>query len=215
MTVSTGISSHADPLLSQVEPESSRRLLASALDSFARIGFHATTTRDISTGAGLSAAAVYVHYASKADLLYELSKIGHAAVLETVEASLEQGDGPARRIWSFVASFSQWHAEHHTLARVAQYELGSLPPERLDGIIKLRRQFDGLVDRQLRAGVRTGDFTVSDLPGTRRAILSLGIDVARWYSPKDRREPSAIGELYADLVLRMLSTPTRERRMTP
>src|SRR5690606_25495504 len=42
--------------------EVARRLVASAVESFARRGYHATTTRDISVGAGLSPAALYVHF---------------------------------------------------------------------------------------------------------------------------------------------------------
>jgi hypothetical protein len=35
-------------------------------------------------------------------------------------------------------------------------------------------------------------------------VLSLCIDVARWYQPGGKRSPEQIGDLYADLVLRML-----------
>lgn len=204
MATAAQTSPATDSLLSEVEPASSRKLLEAALESFAERGFHATTTRDISTKAGLSPAAVYVHYASKIDLLFELSRIGHEAVLESVKSALSSATDPTSRLREFVFSFSRWHAEHHTLARVLQYELHALPADRLDVIVELRRQFDKLVDRQLRAGLRAGDFNVQDLPGTRRAILSLGIDVARWYGPQERRSPEAVGALYADLVLQML-----------
>jgi hypothetical protein len=38
-----------------------------------------------------------------------------------------------------------------------------------------------------------------------RAILSMGIDVARWYDPGGRDSPAALGALYADLAARMVS----------
>ncbi len=41
------------------------RLREAAIEAFARKGFHGTTTRDISTAAGMSPAALYVHYPSK------------------------------------------------------------------------------------------------------------------------------------------------------
>jgi hypothetical protein len=37
-------------------------------------------------------------------------------------------------------------------------------------------------------------------------VMSLCIDVARWYSPRGRRTPDEIGALYADLVLRMVAS---------
>jgi hypothetical protein len=56
----------------------------------------------------------------------------------------------------------------------------------------------------LADGVADGTFAVDDLHGTTLAVLSLSIDVARWYTPS-RQEPSELGSLYADLALRMVS----------
>lgn len=197
--------SEIDSLLDGVESETGRRLLRAALVSFARRGFYATTTREISADAGLSPAAVYVHFSSKTELLYELSKIGHEAVLETVEREVKGGSDPQGRMRNLVSAYSRWHAEHHTLARVVEYERGALTPEWSKEIADLRLRFDAMVDRHLRAGVRARQFEVDDLKGTRRAILSLCVDVTRWYGPDERRTPTAIGDLYADLVLKMLA----------
>ncbi len=54
--------------MGQIEPASARALVAASVECFAELGFHATTTRDISSRAGLSPAAVYYHFPSKADL---------------------------------------------------------------------------------------------------------------------------------------------------
>src|SRR5215211_2568185 len=105
-------------LWEHIEPESSRRLLLSALDAFLARGFHAATTREIAERAGMSPAAVYVHYKAKHDLLFEISRIGHQAVLDVVEQALAQAsDDPAERVHAFVAAFASWHADNHALAR--------------------------------------------------------------------------------------------------
>ena len=52
-----------------IESESSRRILLAALAAFAQRGFQAATTREISERAGMSPAAIYVHYKAKSDLL--------------------------------------------------------------------------------------------------------------------------------------------------
>jgi len=59
----------------------------------------------------------------------------------------------------------------------------------------------------LETGVRDGGFVVPDVPGTALALLSLVVDVARWYRPDGPRSPEEIGALYADLALRMVSAP--------
>lgn len=46
------------------------------------------------------------------------------------------------------------------------------------------------------------------MPGTTLAVLSLCIDVARWFNTGGTRTPEEVGDLYADLVLRMVSART-------
>ena len=191
-------------LFADVEPASSRRLLQAALDAFAAQGYRATTTRDIAQRAGLSPAGVYVHFGSKADLLGAISRIGHDAILRMSEQAIAQGQDPADRLSRFVRTFAAWHAAHHGVARVIQYELRELTPTAFEEARERRRRFDQIVQAELRRGNETGVFAVGDVGGTALAILSLCIDVARWYGATSRRSPAAIGDLYADLVLRMV-----------
>lgn len=180
-------------------------MLLSALDAFAARGFHAATTREIGEGAGMSPAAVYVHYRSKHDLLFEISRIGHEASLAAVVAALERAPGdPVLRVSAFTSTFARWHADNHVLARVIQYELKNLPALKLRTIVAIRDRFEALLRDELRAGVEQGVFAVDDLAGTTRAVLSLCIDLARWYEPSAARTSQAVGVLYARLVMGML-----------
>ena len=89
---------HNAQLWAHIEPETSRLLLLSALDAFLARGFHAATTREIAERAGMSPAAVYVHWKAKHDLLFEISRIGHQAVLDAVDHALAQAsDDPVER----------------------------------------------------------------------------------------------------------------------
>jgi AcrR family transcriptional regulator len=187
-------------------PAAIDRLLDAAAEAFADKGFHATTTRDIAARAGMSPAAVYVHFASKEELLHELSLIGHRAALEVVtSAAARRPDDPAVQLPAVVSAFAIWHAQHRRTARVVQYELAALTPEHRAAIAALRRQIQAQVRAILAAGVQAGVFVVPDLAGTALAILSLVVDVARWYRPDGERSPDDIGALYADLALRMVS----------
>lgn len=56
----------------------------------------------------------------------------------------------------------------------------------------------------VKDGVTAGEFDVPEVAGTTLAVLSLCIDVARWFNPEGRRTPDEVGALYADLVLRMV-----------
>lgn len=85
-----------------------------------------------------------------------------------------------------------------------QYELDSLGPAARAEIIALRRQVDAEVRGIIEDGVASGEFDVPDVRGTTLAVLSLCVDVARWFNVDGSRTPDEVGALYADLVLRMV-----------
>lgn len=192
----------------EIEPTVVRRLLIAATQEFAVRGYHGTTTRDIAARAGLSPAGVYVHFRSKEELLYRISLVGHQHALTHIRASVAGVDEPVERLRSMVGAFSSWHARWHVPTRVIQYELGALSPAHYEEIAALRRDIDAVVRETIEYGVEKGAFVVSDVGGAALALLSLAIDIARWYRPGGSRTPESIGQLHADLAERMMRTPS-------
>jgi len=180
------------------------RLLYAAAEAFADRGFHATSTRDIASRAGLSPAGVYVHFASKEELLYQLSREGHEAARDMLVAAAEAADSPTEALRAIMGTFARWHAEHFRVARIVQYEFGNLTPEHRDAVLALRKEIDGVVRQVVTDGVAKGEFDVEDIPDTTLALMSMAVDVARWYDPEIRRTPAAIGAAYAELGLRLV-----------
>lgn len=185
-------------------PDARTRLAAAAIDAFAARGFHGTTTRDISGAAGMSPAALYVHHRSKEELLFELARVGHLRVLEMVRASVATSPDPVEQLGRLVEDFVRDHAEVHTGARVINYELAALSPEHLAEIRSIRHEIDLVVRDVIERGVATGAFTTPDPRMTALAILSLGIDVARWYREEGRWMPDEVAAHYRLLALRMV-----------
>ncbi|MGW4022241.1 TetR/AcrR family transcriptional regulator [Streptomyces sp. NPDC005009] len=188
----------------EVTPDAARRLLLAAVEAFAERGYHATTTRDIAGRAGMSPAALYIHYKTKEELLHRISRIGHQKAVEILRTAARAEGSPGERLAEAVSSFVRWHAGGRTTARVVQYELDSLGPDARAEILGLRRQVDAEVRGIIEEGVRSGEFDVIDVQGTTLAVLSLCIDVARWFNVDGPRTPEEVGALYADLVLRMV-----------
>lgn len=184
--------------------ETRKRLLAAAAQAFAERGFHGTSTRDIAAAAGLSPAAVYVHHRSKEELLHQISLQGHQATLDLVRTAIASADDPTDQLVAVVSSFAAHHARANTSARVINYELAALSDEHLAEILEIRRT----ITDELRAVVERGaDAAVFDTPDPRlatTALLSLGIDVARWYREERAWSPDDIGAHYAELALRMV-----------
>jgi AcrR family transcriptional regulator len=184
-------------------------MVLAAIDAFAERGYHATTTRDIAGRAGLSPAALYVHYPSKAALLAQISRTGHQAALALVEQSLHRaGADPVERLRAVVHDFVLWHAEHRRVARVVQYELAALPEQAAPVVAELRRQIEGLVEAEIVAGTAAGLMSVGDPRRVARAILSLCVDVSRWFDPRGRDGARALATLYAELAARMVGAAT-------
>jgi len=190
-----------------VEPEAAQRLLTAGVEAFAERGYHATTTRDIAGRAGMSPAALYIHFKTKEELLFRISRVGHERARAVIAAAAESEGTAGERLACAVRAFARWHAEHHTTARVVQYELAALGEEHYAEIVALRREIDRLVRGIIEDGVRDGEFAVADVPGTALAVLSLCVDVARWFSAAGSRPPEEVGSLYADLVGRMVAAP--------
>lgn len=181
-------------------------LLTAGVRCFAASGYHATTTRDITSAVGLSPAALYVHFSSKEHLLFEIVRTSHQHVLDTIQAVATDTDS-ATRLRQLVFRFVCWHAHHHVAGRVGQYELAALSPEHHVEILTVRRNSRSIIRDAVARGVTDGQFQNVHVAGVARAILSLGVDVVRWYRLDGPDPPEKLAAFYADLALGMVSPP--------
>jgi AcrR family transcriptional regulator len=185
--------------------EVERRLLTSAVRCFAANGYHATTTRDIAGGVGLSPAALYVHFPSKELVLFEIMRAGHERALAHIkDPAIAAAGGAADRLAAMVTRYTAWHARHHVAARVCQYELAGLTPEHYDEIVRIRHLTNDVFRDAVERGIADGTFAAGDVNRLVRGMLSLSIDLVRWYRLDGTDSPEQLGDFYAGLVLRMV-----------
>lgn len=194
--------------MTKPDPTARERLLAAAVEAFAEKGFAATTTRDIASRAGMSPAAVYVHHDSKESLLFRVSLDGHEHALAIISEAAATTDLPVERVRRMVHDFSLWHAEHSRVGRIVQYEYHALTDEHRAEVAAYRRRIEQAMQDALVDGVDQGVLDVDDVPGTAFALLSLGIDLVRWYEPGGSWTGEALADLHASLALRMTRTPS-------
>jgi len=184
--------------------ETRERIYHAAASAFAERGFHGTSTRDIAATAGMSPAAVYVHHRSKEELLHHISLRGHQTTLDLVREAATSSDEPSGQLVAVVRAFAVHHARAHTSARVVNYELAALDEQHLPEILERRRQITAEIRGLVERGVAAGVFHTTNPRMTATALLSLGIDIARWYKEGGEWSPEDIGEFYAELALRMV-----------
>ncbi len=180
------------------------RIRLAATAAFAEHGYGGTSTRDIARRLGLSAAAMYPHYASKEALLFAISLEGHDDVLRHMREADDPTALPGERLRRLVSAFTRWQATRNTLARVVQYELRGLTPEHYRAIARRRQEVTRLLGAVIEEGKRTGEFSVADTDGALLAISSLCVDVCRWFPSRTHRDPERLAELYAEIALRIV-----------
>ena len=130
------------------------RLIEAAIAAFAEHGYHGTTTRDIASAAGMSPAALYVHHASKEELLYLISHAGHEQMLALLSRAVDSSTDPVEQLRAVMHDFTLFHVATHDSARIVNYELAALAPPHLAEIEGFRSQIVAGVRGPGRPGQR-------------------------------------------------------------
>ena len=117
------------------------------------------------------------------------------------------GRDPVAALSDLVRGLVSRAARHPTIARVCQYELSALTPEHYREIAAMRKGITDVFRFAVSRGLAAGLFDVDDVNLVVRAILSLGVDLVRWYRLDGPDSPETLGEAYVKLALRMLGAP--------
>jgi AcrR family transcriptional regulator len=185
-------------------PAGPRRILLAAATAFAERGFHATTTLDIAAQAGLSSAALYFHFRSKEEVLYQIAT---SALDFTIEVAATEAKGPGtppERLRRLVRVLTIWHTYNRQVAHVVLYQTGALTSAHLADIAAKQREVSQILRQVITEGVTSGDFDVPDAGAAAIAVLSLCLDVARWYRPGYRLTAAQLGDFNSVAALRIV-----------
>lgn len=181
-----------------------RRLIDAGIKMFAEKGFDGTTTRDIANEVGLSPASLYVHFASKEELLYVIALAGHRYVNGLVDEALAVSDDPAEQLGELVQRCVAGHLERHRVALVINNEIERLGPDHQAEILAMRAEVTARIIEVLTRGTADGVLSVDDPQAAAVAVSSLISDACRWYRPADIEEVAALAQQYRGLVLAMV-----------
>lgn len=177
-----------DPDLAQLSP-AARRILAVSAALFRDRGAAATSVRDITRACGLTPGALYNHFASRDDVLYELVRHGHARLERRIDAALAEARvaDPRERFTSFVAAYVTGHLVQPELAQVVRREYLHLSPQRRAEIVRRRRALRGRLARLLGEGCVAGQFELIGGPAQNTAAAVMILDMcsrtSEWYDP--------------------------------
>ena len=182
----------------------SRRILCGATLAFADLGYHGASTREIASRAGMSPAAVYIHFESKQDLFHRIALDGHRSSTGAFSEPARRAADPLTQLKLGIASFATWNAENNLFSRSIEYEIRLHRGPEFEDVWALRRGVDDHLLQIINAGREAGVFQVADPGWAKIVIFSAAIDVARWYRHGSRRTPTEIGFQYADLAMTLV-----------
>lgn len=183
----------------------SGRILEAAVKLFAERGYAGASLRDVAAMAGVKAATIYAHHASKEHILAEVCRVGHEEQYRaTRTAVLASGGDPCDQIVAYVRAHVGFHTTYPMLAVVSNSELHVLGEELGAATFVLRRQSEALMQDIITRGIDRGLFQVPDRWLAVAAIGGMGLRVAYWFSPNDGLTADQVADGYAEFALRLL-----------
>jgi AcrR family transcriptional regulator len=186
-----------------------RRILEGALKMFATRGFRGASMRDLAASIRLQPSAIYVHFASKENLVAELVRIAHEAHHDALlTAMLQAGSDPIGHVCALVRAHTRIHARYPELAMLVNMELETLSPELAAPALALRKQTVALLVAVLEIGTGMGCFAPVDVRVVAAALGVIGLGIPYWYSAESSGlNPDELAEIHVQLALRMLGVP--------
>jgi AcrR family transcriptional regulator len=146
-------------------------ILLVARELFAKRGFDRTTMADIAEGVGVVESALYRHYSSKQNLLFEAIRYAYEPIIEDVEEAARSIVDPLARvryaIWRHLRAF----AEEPELCRLVVLEARGLPDYLKSGIADLHRRYQAFLVQAVAEGVESGVFSPDVEPSLVRHLV--------------------------------------------
>jgi len=144
-------------------PGTRARIMETALELFSEQGYQRASMREIAERAGITKAAVFYHFPSKAHLLAALSEpliedVEEALKSAMYEATARPAPDPDRARWLMIERLLDIYLRHRGLLRILMHDLTLLAHDhafqRFVGLLHQVHQIVAGPDPDLRRGVR-------------------------------------------------------------
>jgi AcrR family transcriptional regulator len=174
---------------------------AAAVELFARLGYHATSMREIAAAAQVRPAAIYHWYPSKEAILVRLQDDFMERLTARVEAAVARQPAPALRLAAAVHAHVVFHCRHPLEAFVTDSEIRALAPEPRAALVAQRDAYQERFGALIRAGIRDGSLHSSDPRVATYSILLQCTGVGLWFRPDGPLGAEQVAEIHVELVL--------------
>ena len=191
------------PFRDQVRDFKKERILEEASTLFYERGYRGTTLDAIAERLEVSKPFIYHHFKSKAELLVEIYKRVLRLCLETIETAAASPGTARQQLRAFAINYTQIVIKEQAIVAIFFREEQNLPPEEIDSINALKREFDAKLTQLLMDGVDKGEFEIADVRMATLALTGMMNWAYTWYRPRGRLKPDVIAQSMAGLAERL------------
>jgi AcrR family transcriptional regulator len=188
----------------EVRQPTSALIITRTLGLFSKMGYEATSMREIAAAVGVKPPSLYNHYRSKEEILWEIVQGALAEILAGQERAFAEHADTLGRFQAFVSFHAEFHCRRSQAAQIVNGNLSSLSGQHYRRAITLRARYEHAFRDLLATGVREGIFDIDDLRVTSFAILEMGMGIAVWFKPDGDLSARQLAERHVKLALRMV-----------
>jgi AcrR family transcriptional regulator len=190
------------------ERSTTERLFDTAASLFWRVGYAATTTREIASALGIQQASLYHHMASKEDLLYRICISSLEPFLTDVPATVGEPECPLDRVRLLVRAHLTTLLRHQQRNKTLLTELRSLSSRHRTEVLELRDRYEqyarSTLERSQAAGAIRGDIPVKYLC---LALMSMLNHAALWFRREQSLGEDQLAEIFTKVFLEGAAAP--------
>lgn len=168
--------------------------LQAALQRFSKLGYSATSTRDICAEVGLVHSAIYNYFPSKEAVVLAIEEREMTEMISGLRETLEKaGSDPRDRLLATVVHVFDEAIVRQRAWRLMADMIRSLKPRNRQQVIRRRDEFEGAVRDVLADAAEAGLISPPDIRLATRHLFGLAEGLAGWF-----RKDGALGR--ADTV---------------
>ena len=173
---------------------------------FARQGYHATGIMELCAANDLGKGALYHYIGSKEELLAAIHDRVMDEVMVGATRAVEAGGSPSQQLVLLGSELLNVIHRYPDHVWVFLHEFPALTGARAERFRSRRREYEGCVERVLRAGITSGEFRNVDPWLTARAWFGMHNYTYLWLKPGGRLDARAVAQPFADIFMRGIAT---------
>ena len=176
------------------------KVLAASVQLFAEYGYHAATMREIAKIAGIQAASIYYHYASKQALLVEIMETYMKQLNANLERIICKQNTFQQRLYEAIANHIYLHTTYKSEFFIIDTEIRALEGKNRGFILAMRDRYEALLQSLLLEGIEQGILRRTDVKVSSYAIIAMCTEVAKWFRPAGRLSVQQVIDIYSQMV---------------